>query len=191
MSSLRELTMPKHKEIENHPYVKYLTSGTITPADYNVYIHVYDEIYRALEFSRFFTELPHTSKLSRLGSLYTDSIELSIDFLKQSMYDGPVTPSYLDNALFDYSSYITDTATFDKYVAHAYVRYFGDLNGGQMIKKLIPSRGSFYDFVDADKIKADFRPLLTPALADEVNLAFDYNIKIMDALEKFRNEPTT
>lgn len=86
--------------------------------------------------------------------------------------------------------------------AHHYVRYLGDLSGGQAIGALVarnlsipPNFLSFYDFDDiGDRVryKETYRTNLDTVIdpkdhdrfIQEVILAFEYNKKIFDALEK-------
>jgi heme oxygenase len=57
----------------------------------------------------------------------------------------------------------------------------GDLFGGQIIKKQVAhiSSGKFYDFENADAMKASIREILTDDLGDEARVAFEYAIKMM------------
>jgi len=61
-------------------------------------------------------------------------------------------------------------------IAHAYVRYLGDLNGGQILKRLLmrsmdlaPSAATFYDFTkiaDPALFKTDYRDSFNRAIAE-------------------------
>jgi len=82
-------------------------------------------------------------------------------------------------------------------IAHAYTRYLGDLNGGQILKRLLtkkpglnPDELSFYDFpnhADLPALKADYRQALDKAgmlVADQAAViaeglaAFQFNIDL-------------
>jgi len=88
-------------------------------------------------------------------------------------------------------------------VAHAYARYLGDLNGGQMMKRiLVQSLGlkacclGFYDFPrigDIKAFKADYRQAINRAAAEIADLnsvveegavAFELNIELSEAAQK-------
>ena len=87
-------------------------------------------------------------------------------------------------------------------VAHAYVRYFGDLSGGQILKKLLgnalnlpPEALSFYEFpgiADPAAFKTMMRDAIdgdvasscvSEAVIDEALRAFEYNIAISQAVQ--------
>ena len=88
-------------------------------------------------------------------------------------------------------------------VAHAYARYLGDLNGGQIMKRiLIRSLGlkacclAFYDFPligDLKAFKADYRQAINRSAAETVDresvieegaVAFQLNIELSEAVQK-------
>ena len=87
-------------------------------------------------------------------------------------------------------------------IAHAYTRYLGDLNGGQILKRLLMKKpglraaeASFYDFPDYDDLptlKAEYRDALDragtmvadpQAVIDEGSLAFQLNIDLSWAVQ--------
>jgi heme oxygenase (biliverdin-producing, ferredoxin) len=89
-------------------------------------------------------------------------------------------------------------------IAHAYVRYFGDLSGGLVIKRLIgKSLGvgsealSFYDVSagdDPDRLKGDMRAAMDYAITneaeretilDEAVTAFQHNIALSRAVQEY------
>lgn len=81
-------------------------------------------------------------------------------------------------------------------IAHAYVRYLGDLNGGQMLRRAVqgsPALGSagtaFYDFDDPAGTAARFRAALdalpaalAPALVEEACWSFEQHRRLFDEL---------
>ncbi|MGF1622668.1 MAG: heme oxygenase (biliverdin-producing) [Rhodomicrobiaceae bacterium] len=88
-------------------------------------------------------------------------------------------------------------------IAHSYVRYMGDLNGGQILKRLLarslnlaPAMLSFYDFpgiADLDAFKADYRDCLEQAglqvtdaesIVEEAAEAFRLNIALSKEIEE-------
>jgi heme oxygenase (biliverdin-producing, ferredoxin) len=88
-------------------------------------------------------------------------------------------------------------------IAHAYSRYFGDLSGGQILKRLLGRAPglqarelSFYDFPeigDAAAFKDQYRRLIDEAAAtiidaaavvDEAVMAFELNIAVSEAVKR-------
>jgi heme oxygenase len=88
-------------------------------------------------------------------------------------------------------------------IAHSYVRYMGDLNGGQILKRLLarslnltPAMLSFYDFpsiADLDAFKAEYRNCLeeaglqvldTEAVVEASAEAFRLNIALSKEIEE-------
>jgi heme oxygenase (biliverdin-producing, ferredoxin) len=90
----------------------------------------------------------------------------------------------------------------NRLVAHAYARYFGDLSGGQVLKRRLahapdfrPEQLSFFDFPDIsdiDAFKTSYRQSIddsaativdTEAVATEAAVAFLLNIAISEAVK--------
>lgn len=91
--------------------------------------------------------------------------------------------------------------------AHAYVRYFGDLSGGQVLKRLLgqslglgPEALTFYEFpgiADLGAVKDAMREALDregevadgEAIIQEGMRAFEHNIEISRAIQQLANSP--
>jgi heme oxygenase len=68
-------------------------------------------------------------------------------------------------------------------LAHMYVRHFGELHGGQMIKKKIPGNGLMYEFAgDTKYLIEEFRKLLDDDMAEEAKICFDFASQLFDEL---------
>ena len=118
----------------------------------------------------------------------------------------PVLPATLA-----YASRLSDAAekTGSRLVAHAYVRYMGDLSGGQILKRLLmkrlrlsPSCLTFYDFKDIgeiDQFRRTYRDAIGATalsfqdqseILEEACLAFEHNIDVSVAVQKFSEAPS-
>jgi len=74
----------------------------------------------------------------------------------------------------------------DKLMAHVYVRHMGDLSGGQMIKKRIPGKGTFYDFEgDIKETKESIRAKTNDSMADEAKICFDYATELFKDMMQY------
>jgi heme oxygenase len=88
-------------------------------------------------------------------------------------------------------------------IAHAYTRYFGDLSGGQILKRLLgrtlglrPQELSFFEFPeidDAEEFKQRYRRAIDDsgalindvgAVAAEAVAAFELNIAVSEAVQR-------
>ena len=69
--------------------------------------------------------------------------------------------------------------------AHVYVRYLGDLKGGQMIAKRIPGSGNYYQFKNADTLEGFIRSQLRKDedFVVECNKCFDSAITLFKDLK--------
>lgn len=173
--SLKEITKDLHHEAEKTEFAKQLLSGKIGGKKYVNYLYnmmaIYDPIEWYCKRQGFLDTMP---KLPRLHAIYEDFVELD---------DGDYL--YLTPATLEYQSYLhklgNDPERKHLIKAHLYCRHMGDLFGGQIIKKQVAhiSSGKFYDFEDADAMKAAIRETLTDDLGDEARVAFEFAIKMM------------
>ena len=92
----------------------------------------------------------------------------------------------------------------ERLVAHAYVRYLGDLNGGRVLQRRVagalqrPDATSFYDFGGEDgaaRLAHDVRaalaglaPAHADAVVDEARRAFEMHQRLFDEIAR-RNLP--
>jgi heme oxygenase len=93
-------------------------------------------------------------------------------------------------------------------IAHAYTRYFGDLSGGQVLKRLLvrslglrPQELAFYDFLKIKEIEAfkqDYRRAIDDSAASiadvgmvvlEAMTAFELNIAVSEAVQQVTASP--
>ena len=167
MDNLKHLTHDHHRNAERQEFVKELMSGSIKEERYATFLFNQHACYNVLEamasLHGLFDMIPEVPRAKRI---WTDYLELWGE-RPESPQSLPATSKYLDHL----KGIMGDK---DKLLAHVYVRYMGDLSGGQMIKKKIPGSGTMYEFDnDIDDIKTRFRALLHDGLADEAKLCFE------------------
>ena len=168
--TLREKIKDNHDKAESHSFVKILFSGNITPEVYADFLYNQFHCYKALENRLIESGLASgIEDVLRADKIFDDYTYLATKPYKEYLS----TLSYID--------YVNDISD-DKLLAHIYVRHFGDMYGGQMIKRLIPGNGSMYEFENRPELIAKVREMLTDDLADEANVCFDFVLELFDEL---------
>jgi len=180
MSSLRELTQKVHAEAEKTPIMRLIFAKAIEKEEYQAYAANMCLIYTALEpvakKAGVFDNLPG---LERLPFIRKDIAALD------AMVGAPAKLTY--EAL-DYYKYLSNLTDVKKINAHVYVRYAGDLYGGQMLKTLVPGPGHWYDFQGHEialrpKVREKFN--LETVDNDEVFIAYKHTAQIIHAITEF------
>lgn len=179
--NIKEHTKDLHDVAERLPFVKALLTNKITQAEYASYLYQLLAVYSPIEFSSrlqgLFDDLPG---IDRLNAIYQDYMDLR-------------DPNQLDVLLpetIEYHQYLinlTNDPTRRHLVhAHSYMRYMGDMNGGQYFAKLVPGAGRMYQFQDPVGLTAAFKNTLSddPAFLEEARVAFSYMIGIVRALKR-------
>lgn len=179
--SLRDLIKEKHDEAENHLFVKYLFSGKLKDRQYATYLFNQYFIYSALEdVAEEQGLLEGIKHIKRADKILADVKELK----EQSLHVCPTTLTYID--------YITSNQrTKQDIMAHIYVRHFGDMFGGSMIKKVTPGSGTMYEFEDRSNLIQEVRSRLDDDMADEAKRVFGFAINLFDELADVLHLPTT
>jgi heme oxygenase len=177
--SLKEITHDLHHDAERTLFAKKLLSGNISKEEYAKYLWQMFSIYEAIEFTAntqgMLANLPG---IERTKKILDDCLEIvGFDHSLQWLHETIEYRKYL----FDLNQ-IPERRHLIK--AHLYVRHMGDLFGGQIIAKRVPGEGRFYQFDDAENLKKAIRAELTDDLGDEARVAFQWAIKIMQALTK-------
>lgn len=148
--SLKELTKQNHSNAERSWFAGRMFSGQITNPEYAIYLKQQYESYSALEER--FDNLQDTdvvfpdNRIKRAQNIFKDLIEMDPN--------GDSLPVLKSTS--DYCSYIQDCPVHLLY-AHVYVRYLGDLKGGQMIAKRVPGSGLYYQFDEPDALEHSIR----------------------------------
>jgi heme oxygenase len=201
---LREGTAGKHQETETVPYIRAIFRGGLDPQTYTYQLESLYYVYECMEGlfvslkdhpvlkNLYFPELFRANSLSQDLAFFVDNFQCH---LRGKI--SPKTQSYIDHI---------GTVAKEKPIllaAQAYVRYLGDLSGGQAIKKVLAKtfqlEGSlgthFYEFPeiqDHQAFKGIYRNALDQLplsetekqdLVEEAKKVFDLNKDLFVELE--------
>ncbi|MDG3009711.1 biliverdin-producing heme oxygenase [Rhodococcus sp. D2-41] len=198
---LRNATAESHKNAEESSFVGELLSGALNESAYADMLGQNYLIYEALE--RRAAQLESSDPVRRFHSaalVRTAALEADLEFLtgpewRSAVKELPATTRYVER--------IEKAADEDPllFVAHHYIRYLGDLSGGQIIRRAIGNAYGhtedgvrFYIFDEIPKpkpFKDDYRDALdglelSPAdeqrFIAEVNDIFGLNRDVFDDL---------
>lgn len=175
MSKLKELTWEVHQRAERTEFARKLIKG-LTPEDYHKYLYNQYMIYSILENAAE-SLLPELKSINRAEHIYADLRELEKD------YAIGTTPALLMPVVREYERHVIKLDR-DGLLAHIYVRHFGDMYGGQMIKKRNPGSGTMYNFDNVEELKSRVRSMLNDNMAEEANRCFEFAIQLFTELEK-------
>ena len=182
--SLRELTKQNHSNAERSWFAGRMFSGEITNPEYAIYLKQQYESYKALENR--FENISLDSKvkfpderIKRSENIYQDLIEMDPN--------GDSLP--ILNSTASYCSYIQECPE-DLLYAHVYVRYLGDLKGGQMIAKRVPGEGLYYKFEDPDILEHSIRKELREdeEFVDECKKCFTFATQSFEDIKDYIEE---
>ena len=178
--SLKKLTNSKHSNAERSWFASLMMSGKISNEQYSVYLKQQFECYNALEnrfqnINQSISNIPEN--LKRYDSIMNDLKELCSDFSIIPIFES--TKKYVD--------YILNKCAEELLYAHVYVRYLGDLKGGQMIAKKIPGSGQYYKFKNPEELESFIRLQLCEDnnFVEECNKCFDSAINLFKDLERY------
>ena len=177
MLPLKEAIAEKHSLAEKMTFNQRMFNGEISKEEYVLYLSQQLAIFDSIE--RF--PLPHTS-LNRLDSIVNDLRELYIDIKGLSEeFTLEIVPLISTN---QYRKYL-NTLTQEELLPHVYLNYLALMFGGQMMKSKVPGSGKMYEFDgDVREIAGSIRAIQKDEWADEANKALDYNINILDELQR-------
>ena len=176
MSKLKELTWENHKKAERMGHARKLLKG-MEPGEYYRFIYNQYVQYKALEdCARNKGLLKGIESICRQQGMDEDLAELETahGYHRDEDLLCPVVDDYIEHV-----AQLDDEGL----LSHIYVRHFGELHGGQMIKKRAPGSGKMYDFDDAPGLIATVRAQLNDDMAPEANVCFEYAMKLFEQLE--------
>jgi heme oxygenase len=182
-TTLRELTAEAHKKAEDTVFMRLLMAKAITEEEYMSYLTQITLVYTGLEYAAEKVGiLKELDGISRLDNVRADLAELNAKLGTRSKLHWETISYYND---------ILDMTGRDTILGHFYVRYAGDMYGGQMLRMLVPGSGKLYDFGDKlPVLRQRMRELATPNLAEHANHAFSRTIEIVNAILYCRSAST-
>lgn len=174
MSKLKELTWENHQRAERTNMARKLLKG-MTPEDYYKYLVNQLYIYSALESAaeHIMKEFP---AMARVKKIIKDVDEL------ERMFNIEKNPMLITNTAERYAAHVSRLDR-NGLLAHIYVRHFGDMYGGQIIKNRNPGSGLMYNFDKVDELKTSFRALLNDDMAEEANRCFEFAMQLFEELD--------
>jgi heme oxygenase len=173
MLPLKEAIAEKHSLAEKMPFNQRMFRGELSNEEYILYLSQQLAIFDAIEKD----ELPHLS-LNRSNRIFEDIKEL-MDLKENESLD--IRPLESAN---EYRKYLNSLSKEEK-LPHVYLNYLALMFGGQMIKSKVPGSGKMYEFAgDIQEIAGSIRAIQKDEWAEEANKALDFNIAILDELQK-------
>ena len=172
--SLKELTHEVHQRAERTAFARKLVSG-LAPEEYHRYLYNQYMIYSILEDAAK-SVLPELKEIYRAERIYEDLREL------EKEYAISTTPALLMPVVREYEKHVIKLGR-SGLLAHIYVRHFGDMYGGQMIRKRNPGSGKMYEFDDVENLKIKIRAMLSDDMAEEAKHCFEFAIQLFNELD--------
>ncbi|TGN09410.1 heme oxygenase (biliverdin-producing) [Leptospira ilyithenensis] len=202
---LREGTAEKHQETERVPYLRAIFRGGLDAQTYTYQLESLRDVYNVMEdLFRENAKDPILSKVYFPELFRTKALEEDIQFFQSKF--GTKVKGKISQKTQDYINHIQRVAKENPYllVAQSYVRYLGDLSGGQAIKKVIAKTfalegipgTAFYEFPEIQDHQAfkgiyrtamDTLPLSDSQkveLLEEAKQVFDLNKNLFVELEE-------
>lgn len=200
---LRTHTAQAHEEAEHSTFMNDLLTGKL---DAQAFIKLQEQswlFYTALEAAaRACSEDSRAAGLLDPRLERKEALEADLDKLHQNTFwRENVTATAATASYVERLESIEEDRDFPRLVAHHYVRYLGDLSGGQVIARMVTREYeiadealSFYRFEDLGKLKPykdNYRAELDAleltaeeraALLDEASDAFRFNQQVFQAL---------
>lgn len=203
-AEVRARTAERHSRAEHSAFMQELMEGRLDAAAYGLLLAQYRPVYAALEeVGRAFRDAgePLTAPFNQPGLDRLDAIDADLEHFAQDPAELPVLRSTADYA--EHLRSLADSP--ERFLAHHYLRYLGDLSGGQAIAALmarhygIPAEAlSMYRFPDLPKpkvFKDQYRALLDEApftdeqrqnFLEEAVAGFDRNAAVFAELDAAR-----
>jgi heme oxygenase len=200
---MKSETWDLHTEAETTGFINQILRGTASLPHYISFLKNLQPIYEAMESSYEWLEsYPTLSAYMGHQIARSDSIAFDLEHLT-ALCKGPVCSAIFESTR-HYQANVNTALTENHaaMLAHIYVRYLGDLNGGLVLQKLLgkhlelPTEClTFYSFPKIDNLsefKSSFREALNNLSLDHeskrrsvvaARTAFSFNIELSRTLE--------
>jgi heme oxygenase len=178
-NTLKKLTWAHHQSAERRKFSKELISGNIEPSLYYKFLNCQYLVYEVLE--QLVIIPPHLTAILRAPRILEDIEELGEIYGYDDIDHYPESVGKCINHMHN----LAEADDNEGLLAHMYVRHFGELHGGQIIKAKTPGKGVMYEFEGDTKVMIEqFRTLLNDDMADEAKRCFDFASELFDELSK-------
>lgn len=199
---LREETSQLHREVERAPFLRCFLKGTLDLEGFTEFLDALYEVYVALEEGLLQHGIGRLAPFARKELYRVPSLEKDLSFLRGADFGKNRKPAPAARAYTERLQFVSKDNP-DLLIAHAYVRYLGDLAGGQALRRIaekafseqVPDGFSFFDFpliANPRDFMNDFRVALdtfptseslTDKIVSEAKLAFTLNGDLFAGLE--------
>jgi heme oxygenase len=172
---LKERSKKEHQEVESTPFMAKLARGELLDKEYVGYLIALKGIYSQLE-----KELAANNQMKALENFVTDEFKVlyRTTAIEKDLEAFGVKDEAPVAGVQEYVDHLKEISHAKPHllIAHVYIRYLGDLFGGQMIKKklepLWPDKVAFYHYpAPLDKrpmmFVKEFKEMLDGALESE------------------------
>lgn len=163
---IKNFIVDKHREAEETVFFKTLIDRKLTGAVWGNFL-----FNKILILSFIEARMSSINDLDRTKKLICDIVNSGCTNFTVK----PTTYEYVN-----YLKKIDDSLL----MAHVYVWYMGDLNGGKMIKKIAPTENTHLDFSDPDTMKKQIMEKVNTNLVEEITISFDWVINLLNEFEE-------